>query len=147
MYQLPLCQRRFVLFCSIAPILISLHLVASCHGADEETLRSLKLRTHASRADVESGREYLDTPVGIAFLEFNSRIGIPVDVWVTITTAYICCVTCQLVRTFPAHRAHLDSHDICYDLGEGVATLAKGKGKERSLEDDRLTVTVELAAE
>ena len=93
-------------------------------------LRALKLRTFAD-PDTTFVKELLDTPIGIASLEFNSRIGVPLDVWVTITTAYIQCPTCQLCRSFPAHHAHLRDGMECLDLGKGVATLASGKGKGR----------------
>jgi hypothetical protein len=109
--------------------LLTLFLVSAAE-IDVDTLRALKLRTFAD-PDTTFVKELLDTPIGIASLEFNSRIGVPLDVWVTITTAYIQCPTCQLCRSFPAYHAHLRDGMECLDLGEGVATLASGKGKGR----------------
>ncbi|KAF8957974.1 hypothetical protein BDZ97DRAFT_1762515 [Flammula alnicola] len=97
---------------------------------DVEALRELKLRSFADPPQTHL-KEFLDTPIGIAFLEFNSKIGIPLDVWVTISTAYKMCSTCHLCRSFPAHQAHLDSDGKCHDFGEGVASLVSGKGKAR----------------
>jgi hypothetical protein len=94
-----------------------------------DTIRGLKLRSFASRSELHT-IEFDETPIGAALLEFNSVIGVPADVWATVTTAYVQCKVCHLVRTFPAHRGHLDSAGTCHDMGEGVATLDKGKGKE-----------------
>lgn len=78
-------------------------LVRTPHEADADTLRELKLRSFASRGELH-GNEFDGTPIGVAFLEFNSVIGIPADVWIMITTAYVQCKTCHLIRTFPTHR-------------------------------------------
>ncbi|KAF8160163.1 hypothetical protein BJ912DRAFT_936184 [Pholiota molesta] len=103
--------------------------VCAFHEADEETLRKLKLRSLTGHSDVHAGVEFAETPIGVAFLEFNSSIGVPMDVWVMITTAYVQCKTCHLTRTFPAHRGHTDLLGRCEDMGDGFAMLDKGKGK------------------
>ncbi|KAJ6472011.1 hypothetical protein C8R45DRAFT_1104221 [Mycena sanguinolenta] len=51
--------------------------------------------------------EFLDSPIGAALLEWNSRLGIPTDVWAVASTAIQECETCSFVRSFPAHAAHL----------------------------------------
>lgn len=66
--------------------------------------------------------ETLDTPVGVAYLEWNSRFGVPLDVWVLISTAVVHCNACDLVRTHPAHAAHLDVRSgLCTDVGQGTS--------------------------
>ncbi|KAE9404254.1 hypothetical protein BT96DRAFT_989528 [Gymnopus androsaceus JB14] len=42
----------------------------------------------------------LCTEVGRAYLAWNSRLGVPEDVWTLISTAVVCCPSCLLVRTF-----------------------------------------------
>ncbi|PPQ84980.1 hypothetical protein CVT25_010533, partial [Psilocybe cyanescens] len=106
---------------------------------DVDVIRALRLRTFSEPAIASTAKEFLETPVGIAYLEFNSKIGVPMDVWAMITTAYVACRTCHLTRTFPGHQAHLDLSGECHDLGEAVALLEKGKGKARAvdlIEDD-----------
>lgn len=99
------------------------------HEADIDTLRELKPRSFAAGCGEGHGVEFNDTPIGAALLEFNSAIGVPADVWIMLTTAYVQCATCHLVRSFPAHRGHLDDNGQCHDMGEGSASLDKGKGK------------------
>jgi hypothetical protein len=66
--------------------------------------------------------ETLDTLVGVTYLEWNSRFGVPLDVWVLISTAVVCCNVCDLVRTHPAHAAHLDVRSgLCADVGQGTS--------------------------
>ncbi|KAK6971520.1 hypothetical protein R3P38DRAFT_3242259 [Favolaschia claudopus] len=67
--------------------------------------------------------EFLDTPIGASMLEWNSKLGIPTDVWALVATAVEECETCHFVRTFPAHAAHLHSetgkcNDLVDDGGE-----------------------------
>lgn len=48
----------------------------------------------------------LHTPIGRSFLAWNSRIGIPQDVWALVSTAIIRCSSCSLIRTFEGHSKH-----------------------------------------
>ncbi|KAF8076819.1 hypothetical protein FPV67DRAFT_1445383 [Lyophyllum atratum] len=73
--------------------------------------------------------EFMDRPVGAAYVEWNSRLGVPQDVWALISTAYVECKVCHLCRTFDGDRAHRDLTGVCMDGGNGVASLA-GKGKQ-----------------
>ncbi|KAJ7452906.1 hypothetical protein FB451DRAFT_1282374, partial [Mycena latifolia] len=61
--------------------------------------------------------EFLDTPIGAALLQWNSRLGIPTDVWALASTAVIHCPECNLVRSFQGHLAHLHptTHE-CNDI-------------------------------
>ncbi|KAJ6531653.1 hypothetical protein DFH09DRAFT_1326414 [Mycena vulgaris] len=43
--------------------------------------------------------ETLDSPVGAALLEWNSRLGVPTDVWMLISTAVVPCTSCDLSLT------------------------------------------------
>lgn len=75
--------------------------------------------------------EFYDTPIGGAFLEWNSKSGVPIDVWATICTAVIHCNTCDLIRTFNADRAHRNFKGECLDVGQKSSRWAiAGKGKD-----------------
>jgi hypothetical protein len=66
----------------------------------------------------------------MAYLEWNSRFGVPLDVWVLISTGVIHCPVCDLVRTHPGHAAHLDIRSgFCADVGQGIfgGTLVTGE--------------------
>ncbi|KAJ7867743.1 hypothetical protein B0H14DRAFT_3441662 [Mycena olivaceomarginata] len=61
--------------------------------------------------------EFLESPIGAALLEWNSPLGVPLDVWAMASTATTECETCKLCRTFPAHAAHLHpTTGMCNDL-------------------------------
>ncbi|KAJ7017333.1 hypothetical protein C8F04DRAFT_1147542 [Mycena alexandri] len=61
--------------------------------------------------------ETIDQPVGAAMMEWNSRIGVPADVWSVISTAIVHCTDCDLTRSFPAHLLHL-TNNSCTDPGQ-----------------------------
>ncbi|KAG6894111.1 hypothetical protein C0992_007458 [Termitomyces sp. T32_za158] len=105
----------------ITPVFIDLN------DVEELCLRKFPQRPAAAPV------EFIDTPIGAAFMEWNSRIGVPKDVWVLIRTAYVQCAVCRLCRTFNGDKAHRDHQGNCADAGNGVATLDKGKGKEREI--------------
>ncbi|KAJ6547969.1 hypothetical protein DFH09DRAFT_1087436 [Mycena vulgaris] len=63
--------------------------------------------------------ETLDSPVGAALLEWNSRLGVPTDVWMLISTAVVPCTSCDLVRSLPAHFLHMQD-GICTDPGQSL---------------------------
>ncbi|KAJ7816639.1 hypothetical protein B0H14DRAFT_3743473 [Mycena olivaceomarginata] len=61
--------------------------------------------------------EFLESPIGATLLEWNSPLGVPLDVWAMASTATTECETCKLCRTFPAHGAHLHlTTGVCNDL-------------------------------
>ncbi|KAF8152711.1 hypothetical protein K438DRAFT_2079321 [Mycena galopus ATCC 62051] len=62
---------------------------------------------------------HMKTPIGAALLAWNSRLGVPADVWMIASTAVIHCKECDLIRTFPAHFMHLDDN-TCSDAGQAV---------------------------
>lgn len=64
-------------------------------------------------------KDTLNSAVGAALLEWNSRLGVPTDVWVTVSTAVVLCKECDLVRSFPAHLLHLEN-DTCSDPGQSL---------------------------
>ncbi|KAG6894170.1 hypothetical protein C0992_007246 [Termitomyces sp. T32_za158] len=76
--------------------------------------------------------EFIDKPTGAALVEWNSRIGVPRDVWAVIHTAYVECTDCHLCRSFHGDIAHRDPNGKCKDLGEVTASLITGKGKEHA---------------
>ncbi|KAF8214597.1 hypothetical protein K438DRAFT_2008852 [Mycena galopus ATCC 62051] len=65
----------------------------------------------------------IHTPVGAALLEWNSRLGIPCDVWLTVASAMVLCAGCDLVRTIPAHRLHMDGKRTCTDPGQHIGLV------------------------
>ncbi|KIK52753.1 hypothetical protein GYMLUDRAFT_251003 [Collybiopsis luxurians FD-317 M1] len=65
-----------------------------------------------------------DSAVSCPYLEWNSRLGVPADVWVIITTAVVTCGTCHLVCTFAADKAHRSSNGHCLDPGWSNDELA-----------------------
>ncbi|KAF9029446.1 hypothetical protein BDZ89DRAFT_1038518 [Hymenopellis radicata] len=89
----------------------------------------LVLRTFPDglRGDQIQADEFLDHPIGLAMMSWNSRLGVPQDVWHLIFTACIQCPTCRLVRSPSAYVAHLESGvgSACKDVGEQGAQLAK----------------------
>ncbi|KAJ7898876.1 hypothetical protein B0H14DRAFT_3852958 [Mycena olivaceomarginata] len=48
-----------------------------------------------------------ESPIGVALLEWNCKVGVPQDVWAIASTATTECAAYKLCRTFPAHLAHL----------------------------------------
>ncbi|KAF9058299.1 hypothetical protein BDP27DRAFT_1433097 [Rhodocollybia butyracea] len=64
-------------------------------------------------------REGLDSAAGRPYLEWNSRLGVPSDVWALVSTAITACPTCRLVRTFYADRLHRSTDGACMDPGRG----------------------------
>ncbi|KAJ7803948.1 hypothetical protein B0H14DRAFT_2612893 [Mycena olivaceomarginata] len=68
--------------------------------------------------------EFLESPIGAALLEWNSPLGVPLDVWAMASTATTECETCKLCCTFPAHAAHLHpTTGMCNDLVDKEAEL------------------------
>ncbi|KAJ3760419.1 hypothetical protein EV360DRAFT_81213 [Lentinula raphanica] len=63
-------------------------------------------------------RDDSDSALGRPWLEWNSALGIPADVWAVIKTGVVVCQTCHLVRTFNADRIHRASDGSCMDLGQ-----------------------------
>jgi len=55
------------------------------------------------------------TEVGRAYLAWNSRLGVPEDVWVIISTAVLTCDSCLLVRTFAGHKKHCEQN-LCNEV-------------------------------
>ncbi|KAJ7123896.1 hypothetical protein C8R43DRAFT_959025 [Mycena crocata] len=67
--------------------------------------------------------EFLDTPTAAALLQWNSRLGIPTDVWAVVSTARMECKACKLVRCFEGHAAHLDAE------GKYLGNKTQGRGR------------------
>ncbi|KAK0472564.1 hypothetical protein EDD18DRAFT_1230545 [Armillaria luteobubalina] len=96
---------------------------------DIDDISEIPARKYPPDITVESNKivaqEYLDHSIGAALLEWNSRIGVPQDVWTIVSTAYIECRTCELVRIFPAHIAHCNEKGECQDVGQVIAVIAR----------------------
>ncbi|KAJ7829622.1 hypothetical protein B0H13DRAFT_1916387 [Mycena leptocephala] len=81
-----------------------LHQVEECSVYEPE----YRFRSFRDSKTPKTVGETLDTAVGAALLEWNSRLGVPADVWLLISTAIVHCPECDLVRSFPAHLLHVD---------------------------------------
>lgn len=65
--------------------------------------------------------ECLRSPVFVALMEWNSRIGVPADVWMMAFTSVIWCSRCGRFRTNEAFWKHTKSQGSCAAvLGEVV---------------------------
>ncbi|KAJ4476943.1 hypothetical protein C8J55DRAFT_561602 [Lentinula edodes] len=75
-------------------------------------------------------------PVGLAWLTWNSRVGVTHDTWVHMITAWRRCDTCAKVRSFQGHLSHLEEEGECGDEGDdgmdivGRAVLRLSQGHE-----------------
>ncbi|KAG7093239.1 hypothetical protein E1B28_006925 [Marasmius oreades] len=75
----------------------------------------------------------LPTTVGMLFAMWNSRLGLPLDLWILARTAIITCKNCFLVRTFDAHQAHQTQDGlclICIALGEMESEASGEEGSQ-----------------
>ncbi|KAJ6467460.1 hypothetical protein DFH09DRAFT_1111943 [Mycena vulgaris] len=98
-----------------------------------ENIPFIKFRAYPTDTEYPDVHDFLDSTVGRAFLKWHSREGIPQDVWAVITTAYVHCKECDLVRCFEADMAHKD-RGKCLDIGQGhQSSIQKGKGREMVL--------------
>ncbi|KAJ7803085.1 hypothetical protein B0H14DRAFT_2613734 [Mycena olivaceomarginata] len=68
----------------------------------------------------------LPSPLGRAWVTWNSRIGVTKNVWAVISTAWTHCRDCNLVRTFEGDRAHRDENFLCRDIGQGQVSTFLG---------------------
>jgi hypothetical protein len=90
----------------------------------ETTLPTIHLHMFPDTFQLSQTMECLDTAIGQLFLEWNSCIGVPQDVWYVISTARIVCRTCRLVRSFDGDEAHHNQMGLCEDVGLGKGYIA-----------------------
>lgn len=79
----------------------------------------LPRRTYSS-ATIPPAKEYLNTVIGRAFSDWNSRIGVPRDVWIFITTSDVYCSECRLTRSFDGDAGHRNASGFCEDIGQEI---------------------------
>lgn len=60
---------------------------------------------------------HLKVPSAVALLEWNSRIGIPCDVWALVLTGIVQCGICTLFRIEKAHMEHYKVVGACQRPG------------------------------
>jgi hypothetical protein len=96
---------------------LNLHPVAKFHPPPS-AVTTFTRRTYYKNQEPAHSEEALDSPTALALLEWNSPLGIPTDVWMTICTGYVVCPGCDLARSFTAHRLHLDTQGLCADVGQ-----------------------------
>ncbi|THU90384.1 hypothetical protein K435DRAFT_864325 [Dendrothele bispora CBS 962.96] len=87
------------------------------HAAQQVKNRNLpnkKTPAHTTELEESLHEEWFDSmaPTMTALLEWNSRVGIPRDVWVLVSTSEKQCLDCNLVRSLQAHEHHL-VHGVC----------------------------------
>ncbi|KAJ7847229.1 hypothetical protein B0H14DRAFT_3676568 [Mycena olivaceomarginata] len=88
----------------------------------ERLPHDLAIRELPPGKQLGTSAEFLDSPIGAVLMEWNSRLGVPLDVWALASTATTECSTCHLCRTFPAHAAHLHTvTGVCNDLVDEAA--------------------------
>ncbi|KAF8185507.1 hypothetical protein K438DRAFT_1765739 [Mycena galopus ATCC 62051] len=85
----------------------------------------LPARTYPAGYQVPATEDFMDVPVGVAFCEWNSHIGVPRDVWVLLSTPGVVCLGCGLRRSFEGHDTHLKD-GRCSDPGERPGCIATG---------------------
>ncbi|KAJ7776445.1 hypothetical protein B0H16DRAFT_1712821 [Mycena metata] len=95
---------------------VNLPLISECLRSSQ--VPAPRFRTYPAAVEIPPICEFLNTPIGRVFVEWNGRIGIAQDVWCTIMTAYVYCQKCDLVRSFEAYRGHLDGSGECRDIGQ-----------------------------
>ncbi|KAK7019273.1 hypothetical protein R3P38DRAFT_3199456 [Favolaschia claudopus] len=83
----------------------------------------ISCRTYPSGYSIPLVEDFVETPSGLAFCEWNSRLGVPRDVWVLLSTSGVLCSTCKLRRSYEAHQAHLKDGK-CADPGEMEGAIA-----------------------
>jgi hypothetical protein len=104
---------------------LSFHLIVNLivHGIVKECPpfeASIRFRSFCDKRPEFRG-ETLNSAIGTAFLQWNSHLGVPTDVWITASTAVVHCTLCDLTRSFPAHVLHLDGED-CSDPGQAIVS-------------------------
>jgi hypothetical protein len=67
---------------------------------------------------VEMDARDSDAVVIRAFDEWNSRAGIPLDVFYSIITATVYCSSCERNRSLAGDRAHKTDLELCRDKGK-----------------------------
>ncbi|KAF8873224.1 hypothetical protein CPB85DRAFT_1348749 [Mucidula mucida] len=54
-----------------------------------------------------------ETAIRVAFIEWNSRVGVTQNVWALLSTSDIYCEGCSLICTWYGHIAHFKKDDTC----------------------------------
>jgi hypothetical protein len=98
---------------------LTTHIILVDRGCEPDD-STFRLRSYRDGKSVKNVGDTLDTAVGAALLEWNSRLGVPTDVWSLIATAIVTCDSCDLVRSFHAHLLHLDNTGACTDPGQSL---------------------------
>ena len=96
-------------FRKVTALLIQLFAVGKI---SDETLPILPIHTFVA-GTIPSDDEHLHTAIGFAWMSWNSRLGLPHDVWILISTACQTCETCDYVRTLSADVGHRDHNGRC----------------------------------
>jgi hypothetical protein len=74
--------------------------------------------------------DFLSSPIGRAFREWNSCVGVGLNVWYTISTANVECTSCKRNRSFDGDRAHRT-------IGDCVGGVEKGKARALEGSEDQ----------
>ncbi|KZP03200.1 hypothetical protein FIBSPDRAFT_969220 [Athelia psychrophila] len=107
------------------------------HPAADSAKPPKALRQYHPSAYPTSREDYFcDSMIGRALIEWNSRVGIPLDAWVTVSSARVYCATCNRVRSFDGDSLHRDADGtprcggkrLGWDEGKEERPVWKGKG-------------------
>ncbi|KAJ6546777.1 hypothetical protein B0H10DRAFT_1969508 [Mycena sp. CBHHK59/15] len=83
-----------------------------------EGLYDMATRMYPEGTPLPNHSDHINSMVGRAWIAWNSRVGVPQDVWAILSSAWTHCPDCDLVRTFEADRAHKDDNNMCRDIGQ-----------------------------
>ncbi|KAJ6470803.1 hypothetical protein C8R47DRAFT_1148378 [Mycena vitilis] len=95
-----------------------------------EGLYDMKTRSYPVGISLPTHTVHTDCMIGRAWIAWNSRIGVLLDVWAILASAWVHCRDCDLVHSFEGDRAHRDINNLCVDVGQGiVGTIARGQDR------------------
>ncbi|KAF9033050.1 hypothetical protein BDZ89DRAFT_1036888 [Hymenopellis radicata] len=104
---------------------------------EDELLEELSVRTYSDTFNELAYNELQESAssvpadfFGFAWSDWHSRLGVPYDVWVLMSTGVVRCEECSLVRTLAAHRSHLNAEWKCTDLGQNEESHIAEVGEE-----------------
>ncbi|KAJ6609475.1 hypothetical protein B0H10DRAFT_2297321, partial [Mycena sp. CBHHK59/15] len=98
-----------------------------------EGLYDMAFRTYPQGIALPNNMDKINTTVGRAWIAWNSRRGVPKDIWALISTAFTHCRHCDLICTFVGGCVHREENHICLDVGQGiVSTITNGVGGKSS---------------
>lgn len=117
------------------------YFVVPCHPIAHNGIPPALAEYHPSSNPPPHIDYFANSMIGRALLEWNSRIGVSVEAWFTVITAFVHCTGCDRVRSFDGDCLHrnADGKPFCggrrLGLGEEEDNEPPifGKGKGRAI--------------